>query len=72
MVSSSLGFYRYTVVVSLDNVHFVSLTSHLQDYPSVGQIVQMLHEKDVTVIFAIDPERIETYQVRDIKILCRS
>ena len=35
-----------------------------QDYPSVGQIVQMLHEKDVSVIFAITQQRLNTYRVR--------
>ena len=32
-----------------------------QDYPSVGQIVNMVREENVAVIFAVTPEVNETY-----------
>ena len=33
----------------------------MQDYPSVGQIVNMVREENVAVIFAVVPEVNETY-----------
>ena len=36
---------------------------YTQDYPSVGQIVQMLQQKEVAVIFAIAQARLDTYRV---------
>ena len=36
----------------------------VQDYPSVGQIAQMLDEKEVSVIFAVTNDRLNTYRVR--------
>ena len=33
----------------------------MQDYPSVGQIVNMVREENVAVIFAVTPGVIETY-----------
>ena len=38
--------------------------SIMQDYPSVGQVVKMLHDKDISVIFAITEDRLTTYRVR--------
>ena len=36
---------------------------YTQDYPSVGQIVQMLQQEEVAVIFAIAQTRLDTYRV---------
>ncbi len=34
-----------------------------QDYPSVGQILDLLHEYDVTTIFAIQQDHLASYEV---------
>ena len=52
----------YTHSLSLSHTHTLSL--FLQDYPSVGQITQMLEENEVAIIFAIEPTRLQTYTVR--------
>ena len=38
--------------------------NHMQDYPSVGQIIQMLQQNEVAMIFAVQQERLATYQVQ--------
>ena len=35
----------------------------LQDYPSVGQILELLRENDVTTIFAIQNDHLQSYEV---------
>ena len=38
-------------------------TLSVQDYPSVGQIAQMLNDQEVSVIFAVEGQRLNTYTV---------
>ena len=40
------------------------MNNFVQDYPSVGQIAQMLHDQEVSVIFAVINNRLDTYRVR--------
>lgn len=42
------------------------------DYPSVGQIIQLLQQREVAVIFAVARERIETYRTLSRLINLRS
>ena len=51
--------YMYMYKYAHTHVH-----NHMQDYPSVGQIIQMLQQNEVAMIFAVQQERLATYQVQ--------
>ncbi len=52
---------RFTTVRLL--CYILTYHVYVQDYPSVGQILDLLHEYDVTAIFAIRQNHVASYEV---------